>query len=522
MKRLATPRELVSLIKNNLISGRNIILGEEKRKKRILNMALLFILFIASTEVSLVKIFNMLHAINNEILIFNSILNIQLIITTLLIFTQIMNKFYLASDWKEMMVYPIKSGNLLLSKAILCYFSSVLISICVLILLFSYGILTHASIMYYLHVTIYEIIIAAVPVTYIVLISLTIFWIIAVIKKSKSKDKSNKWLIIIDLAVIMLTYMILNPALSNHIKVSSLLFNVFFSANQSKEILVKFMIVLFIVIFSCLGFYFIGGNVYLTIMKNGIFRSKHSKRIELQLEQYDFKLRNPIVSNIIRDAKLIMRVPVLRVNCITLNAICSTIAVIVLILFRKQVINIGSIFADIKSFLVILWFLSFEVINCTFITSFSREGRALNQFKVFPLDGKKVLLSKLCIGNLTNIFTFININVLMALIASNLGEFILLEILIVIYIISISIIQIEIDMDNIELKWVDIKDLFQNEHYLKILKPYFILTILPGIYIIVASRLFHQFSEYSIVGFEIFIAVIYSMYSFKKIITNMK
>lgn len=57
MKRLATLKELASLIKTNLISRRNIILGEEKRKKRMLNMALLFIVFIACIEVSLVRIF---------------------------------------------------------------------------------------------------------------------------------------------------------------------------------------------------------------------------------------------------------------------------------------------------------------------------------------------------------------------------------------------------------------------------------------------------------------------------------
>jgi len=227
MRKVAVMEELASLVKTNLRSTCNIILGEEKRKMRIVDMVLLFIVFIISTEISLVNIFNMLYSSNNEILIFNSIINIQLIVTTFLILIKVMNTFYLASYFKEMMVYPIKAGNLLLSKCVLCYFSSILISMLTLILLFSYGILSNANIIYYLHVTLYEIIIAVVPTIYIVLTSLTIFWVIAVIKKSKSKN--NKWLIVIDFAVIMLTYMLLNSALGKHVKISSLLFNIFFS-----------------------------------------------------------------------------------------------------------------------------------------------------------------------------------------------------------------------------------------------------------------------------------------------------
>lgn len=102
----------------------------------------MLILVITSAEFSLTNVFNILHLSSNEILIFKSILNAQLVITTVWMLTKIINIFYLASDFKEMMVYPIKAGNLLLSKCILCYFFSMLISIIVLVLLFSYGILT--------------------------------------------------------------------------------------------------------------------------------------------------------------------------------------------------------------------------------------------------------------------------------------------------------------------------------------------------------------------------------------------
>ncbi|PJI09182.1 hypothetical protein CUB90_15450 [Clostridium sp. CT7] len=510
-------------MKIKLISRSNIILGEEKRTSRIIDIVSLFIIFIALTEVSLVRIFNVLHLSNNEIMIFNSIINIQLIATTLFMFISIINTFYLASDWKQMMVYPIKSGNLLLSKCVLCYFSSMLISIFALIFLFSYGILANEDIIYYLQLILYEIIITAVPTVYIVLTSLTVLWIISVIKSSESKDKKNKWLIVVDLVVIILTCILFKFTLNNHIKVSTLLFNIFFSGNQRSEIFVKFILALFIIVIGCIGFYLVGGNVYLTIMKSGAFRSKDSKKIELHLTGYDFKLRNPIVSNIIRDVKLIMRIPVLRTNCIMGNAVISAISVIILILFRKQVVGFANAMgAGGKSFLLVLWLLSFELLNFTAATSFSREGRALNQFKVYPVGNKKILFSKICVGILTNIFTFISTNVLIVLISLGFVQFILFEAVIIVYMIGITIIQIERDINSIELKWIDIKDLFQIGVIFKVVKPYFILTMLPIIYAILFYRLFHiELTEFLNSVFLILMVCIYSIYSFKKIINNM-
>lgn len=518
MEKLANLKELASIVKTNLRSINSIILGEEKRKKRILSAVFLFAIFFVSAEISLISVFYILHVSNNEILIFKSIINMQLILTAIWMLIKIMNVFYLASDFKEMMVYPIKAGNLLLSKCILCYFSSMLISIIVLVLLFSYGILAGAGIAYYLNVILYEIIITAVPTLYIVLISLTVFWVMTVFRKSESKYESNKWLILIDLAVIILTYVLLKLALSNHGKIGSILFNIFFG----REKLIEFIIALSIIIISCIGFYFTIGNVYLTIMKSGLFKSRDCKDVELDSSQYEFKMRNTVISNIIRDAKLIMRVPVLRFNCITVNVIFSITVMIVLIIFRKQVIICMSLdnAYGIKSYFVIALLLTLKIGNGTCITAFSREGRALNQLKVFPLTAKKVLLSKICISMLGNVLPIISTNVFIVLISSNFAEFILLEIVTIIYITGISIIEIEMDIDSMELKWTDIKNLFYG-HYFKILKPYFILTLLPMIYVVVVRLLRIKLTEYLTAGFMIFIMFIYAWSYFRKIIKRL-
>lgn len=518
--------EIISLVKNNLISRRNIIFDRGKKKMGILDAVLLFIVFIALSEVYVVKIFDELHPYNKEILIFNVIINIQFIITVLFMLMHIMNTFYLASDWKEMMIYPIREGNLLLSKCILCYFSSAMISICMLIFLFSYGLLGGKGIVYYLHVILYQIVITAVPTVYIVLISLTIFWIISAFKKSEKRYKSGIMLIAVDIAVIMITYVLIKSALDNHAEIGTLLFYIFFAESQSTGIFVKFVAALSMIIISCLGFYFFGGNVYLAIMKSGLFSSKDIKETILHVDEYEFKLRSPVVSNIIRDVKQIVRTPALRANCIVLNIPYSIIAAIVLILLRKHVINFANIFngfPGIKSAIVIIYFLTISVTsNLTSVTSFSREGRGLNELKSFPISSKDLLLSKICVGILSDICTFISTNVLIVLFSSDFTEFIMIEAAAAAYAVIIVIIEIGEDMGNMQLKWVDIKDLFEIEILLKILTPYFIITIVT-----VASSVLVGFKiidiksmQYLNAGYLIFIGAVYSIYSIKKIIRN--
>ncbi len=118
----------------------------------------------------------------------------------------------------------------------------------------------------------------------------------------------------------------------------------------------------------------------------------------------------------------------------------------------------------------------------------------------FPIkDNRKIVISKICIGILSNIFAFINTNFLIISISNNIYEFILLEIVLIVYIIAISIIQTEIDINSMELKWIDIKNLFQNGHYLKICKPFFILTTLDIAYgVIMGATLLYKYGKVDI------------------------
>ncbi len=523
-------KELLPLVKTNLRIKCSIIFGEDKKKitKKILSIVFFLGILIALTEFSIIKIVNFMHLENNDILVFNAIVNLELIALITLTFFKMMNTFFLASDWKDIFIYPIKNGNLLLYKCTVLYIENIIISAIGLVVLFTYGVLTNADTFYYIHVIVYQFIISVLPIIYIALILLTVFWLVGMVKNSKVNI--NAGLILIDIIVVLLTYMLIKLTLNNHVTFSNLLPNIFFYENNTSlvymlnnEIMIRFLIAISLIILSCFGFYLSLGNLYIEIMKNELFTVKDSKRIEDSESIYDFKPRNIIISNIIRDVRIIFRTPVLKSNCIIYNVVFSLIFLMVLISFKDIYLSNIERFDGVKCIFVSIWILSMTLINATSITSFSREGRSLSQFKVFPIDNRKIVISKICIGILSNIFAFINTNFLIILISNNIYEFILLEIVLIVYIIAISIIQTEIDVNSMELKWIDIKNLFQNGHYLKICKPFFILTTLDIAYGVIMGAIFSiSITESLSFMFSIVIIILYSIYSLKKIKLNMK
>ncbi|QAA34353.1 hypothetical protein [Clostridium manihotivorum] len=517
--KLTPQKQLVSLIKTNVRSKLNLTLGEEGRGGKLIKAVIFIIFAISCMEISFARVFNTLHTSRSEILMLNSIINIQLFISSLLMLKQIITTFYLASDWKEMIIFPIKPGKLLFSKAVMSYLYNSLVSILVVVFLFSYGILEHVSINYYLQVFIYQIIITAVPVVYITLITLTIFWVVAAISNRKATWKIDIWLILVDIAVMILTYFLMKSALINHIVFNNLLLYSFFKESLSKALFINYFIAMSIITISSFGFYKLG-EAYASIMKSEIFASKASEKSEVDTSNYDFRPKNTIISNVIRDLKVIIQIPSIRFNCITFNFMYSIIGAIGLLVFRRQISNIIVIAPSLKPFLLVLWLLSFQIGNATMITSFSREGRSLTQLKVFPVEKRDFLLAKFIVAMLTNIIVFISSNVLIMVFYSNFLEFLLLEVIAVTYIIGMTIILIQLDIENMSLNWVEVKDLFSAEHIFKVLKPYFILTLLPLIFIVMISSIFKSklLLLYLSPVFLLITILVYAGHSFRKLI----
>ena len=519
--------EVSILVKNNLVNTQYSILGDDKRKTRITMIIAFLIISTLFAEYGLVKMFNDLKAVNGEIVLLNLIVNIVGFGAVLMAIPNIMNRFYLASDWREMLVYPIKTRSLPLSKYVFCAVSSSFIPIYSIIPLVTYGILTNANFLYYIYVALFELATIVVSAAYIILITLTIFWIISIVKSPKVNSKSNKLILVVDLVVAGLTYILLKNSFNGNLNLGNFLFNIFLRENisyltssEAIGLLTNYALLFSIALVTYLGLYLVGGDVYLTIMKSGLFNSKDSKKIGVDLDENEFKLKGPIVSNIIRDIKIIFRVPALRSNCITGNGIYAAVTMTLIILLKDKLAYFFEVFEGTKSTIVIFIFLFLSITNFIPITSFSREGISLNSFKVFPIDNKKFLISKICVAILGNILAFITTSILIILISSSFIEFILLEIVLIVYTIFMPMILISIDLRSMDLKWINIKDIFLTQG-VKVLVTWYIITFIVGAYMFI-SNILGIGNEYLCVLYSIFTVFAYSALSFRKTIKKMK
>ncbi|MDS0527557.1 hypothetical protein NNC19_17845 [Clostridium sp. SHJSY1] len=501
-------KKLLALVGINFQTRKNIFLDGERDKvaKKIIGMMFLTFMIIASMIFYVIMALRMIR-INNmeEIVIFNSILGIEILVITLMSGFRIITNFYLTSDWREMFIYPIKNGVLLLSKCFIAIYQSFPISVIFMIPLITFGILTNSSIYYFLEILLIQAIAVVIPTIYVALITLTLLWIISLFSTRKSENRNNKLIILTDILVGILTYFML-ANISNHS--------------------IRLVYAFGIIMLGVFGIYFIGGNVYLTIMKSNIFTSRNDKKIEIDTSEYEFKARSSIKSNIIRDTKLIIRTPILKSSYLYLNIIFNIIFLIFFIIINHKTgsgVNKSSL-AILSIYIgVCVWI--FSIPNTTAITSFSREGSGLKLFSIFPMEGNKYILSKVYIGLFSYVLTLITFSFFILITSNELYDFILLELVLISYIICMVMVCIKIDSENYNLQWKDIKELFEFESTIKITKPVNIALLLLGGYMIVGNFVI-RFKRDTLVDylgmiFIIAINVILSTLSLKRIKSNM-
>lgn len=501
-------KKLLALVGINFQTQKNIFLDGERDKvvKKIIGMIFIVFMIIASMIFYVTMALHMVR-INNmeEIIIFKSILGIELLVITLMSGFRIITNFYLTSDWREMFIYPIKNGILLLSKCFIAIYQSFPIVMVFMIPLITFGILTNSGIYYFIELFLIQGIAVCIPTIYITLISLTLLWIISLFSKIESENKSNKLIILADILVGILTY--------------------FMIANIS-NVNISLVFAFTITIMGILAIYFVGGNVYLTIMKSNVFVSRSNKKIEIDTSKYEFKVRSSIKSNIIRDAKLIMRTSALKSMYLYLNIIFNIIFLIFFTTINHKTgngVNKSSL-AILSVYIgVCVWV--FSIPNTTAITSFSREGSGLKLFRIFPIEGSKYILSKIYIGLFSYVVTLITFSFFIFLTSNGLYDFILLELVLVSYIVSMVMICIKIDSENYNLQWKDIKELFEFEATIKITKPVNIALLLLGGYTLIGNLVI-KFKRDTLVDylgmiFIIAINMILSKLSFKRIKSNM-
>lgn len=284
-------------------------------------------------------------------------------------------------------------------------------------------------------------------------------------------------------------------------------------------------IALAIIIITSITFYYIGGNLYFTVMKSNTTFFKYKKVENIEPSKYSFKPNNIIISNIIRDMNLITRTPVLRANCI-ITPLVLTVFLVCPICFLGNsltgiiddigLVNVGIYFG------IYIWCLC--IIMPTASTSFSREGSALKFFKIYPIKANKYVLSKLYVAMINSIMVFISFSILIYFASNNLKNFVVLEILLLCYLLTINMINIKFDAKNFTSNWIDIKELFDIQKIMKAILPGNIALLLLGAYALVGNIFFHfkvnTEESYFALGIIILVNIIICVISYKKTLRN--
>jgi len=94
--------ELLALVKTNLKVRRNLTFGtkDEKSGKKSSDIGLFLSLFLVSMEFSVINGFDMLKNSHNQQLVFKGIIGLELVSVVFYSFFNIIDTYYLASDWR--------------------------------------------------------------------------------------------------------------------------------------------------------------------------------------------------------------------------------------------------------------------------------------------------------------------------------------------------------------------------------------------------------------------------------------
>lgn len=501
-------KKLIALVKNDFSLEFNSFFYDEKKKliKKTVAAILLMIFMTCSLETSLIVAFDYFKSKNMQYLILNMIIILEIFIITILSIRKILNHLFLISDWDKLFIYPVKNGIILLSKFITICYQNLIISIIFFIPLITYCLLDSLKVGLVISLLLISLIIAIIIPIYIILISLTLLWLKTIIKKSKTKYKYNNLFLIYDLSVIILSYFLIHYM--NNLKI-------------------VMIIALAIIIITSITFYYIGGNLYFTIMKSNTTFFKYKKVENIEPSKYSFKPYNIIISNIIRDMNLITRTPVLRANCI-ITPLVLTVFLVCPMYFLASSLNgiindIGLV--NIGIYLgIYVWCLCINMPTAS--TSFSREGSALKFFKIYPIKANKYVLSKLYVAMINSIIIFISFSILIGFASNNLKDFIILEVLLLNYLLTINMVNIKFDAKNFTSNWIDIKELFDIQKIMKSILPGNIALLLLGAYALIGNIFFHfrinTRNSYFAIGIIIIINILISVICYKKTLRNIE
>ncbi|MEG1416303.1 MAG: hypothetical protein RSC49_06835, partial [Clostridium sp.] len=387
-------KQIISLIKINYKKGINIFLGSGDTLSKSLGMLCFIMIYLVASEALFARLYSAFKVVGQEYILVSGLFNMGFIFGCIASIRGVINNIFLGSDYKYMSIYPIKKGVYILGKSIGESLGVTLIPVVLSIQLLTYGFYSKVNYDFYLGIILFIILVfgATLFITYVIIGLVYIYYNI--------KNLINKLIIGFTLNIVVITIITLNyfERLINQSTKFDFISNFIYSGEIYRLLPLASLgisltyVVCTIVLIGC-GMYFHGEDMYIDIMKKNIERSKGYRGTT---DQYKYYPNTKIVSNIIRDLKLIWRVPILRTNIIITTGVVFVISTTLLIIcVNSPYIEVIKSIAMV-GIIVILG--GFTLINFAAITSFTREGRGLEMFKVYPIKISTLILSKVILA----------------------------------------------------------------------------------------------------------------------------
>ncbi|MDZ5253707.1 putative ABC transporter permease subunit [Clostridium sp. LIBA-8841] len=440
---------------------------------KVITGAIILILFLFFT----VKLYFILSTGNIEYLLIPLILTLASISFMIIGIYLILSNFSFADDNEFLLSLPLSKRTLFISKFLFVEINLVPISIWVVISLFTYGILSKASIIFYIYSLIASLLISVTPIVYGIFITLILSRLSI---KSKSKESIQRIFTIVAIILsIGMVYFAIKSFMSpesvlaliskNNIETSNFI-NIIFPLQGYLTKALTFSnlpiglnsIVLSIILgafFITLSI-FIGKKLYYKILLN----SSHSSNSSDSKKDNFYKENKSILSTLIkRDFLALLRssqffLYTIGIFPIFILIVCTFIPIL------ESFLSINGLKENYILAYIYLMYLSsfFASFNVTASTSFSREGRYLPLLLQMPINIKTILFSKIIIAlSLSGPMIIVNL-VMLAFLNLPILVYIFMGASMFVFTLFIVMISILNDVNKPNIKWCYEKDLVKD------------------------------------------------------------
>lgn len=432
-----------------MISVTSVILKNAKRQEKkntlrdkmlsFLAFGIVFLSLAISMVVVSYYVISKFQIINQEF----TYINILLLMNFIILFTksvfECINSLYFSKDLKILLKMPIKSRDIVHAKLVNMVVSEYQMEFIMLAIpMIVYGILTKASILFYLYTSIVLLILPVIP---IIISSL----IISIIMRFTNiiKDKNQVMYIAIILTILIIGAF--SSGISGNIQITSVadFRNTVMQANGiAKEIANQSVFIriimdilmnyktevgfinLLLYLGSTLIIYITGlliiSKIYFKGAIGTTINSQSANEAQLKLTIADFKVQDRRVSYLKKELKTIIRTPIFFIQCLIIPIIypLAIFMIFVVAVFLSKIVGIDII----KNFMEIInnpkgqsAFLGvadiFFMMNFCSIIGISKEGKSSLLLKTIPMGLYKQFNLRIFIGRTINMFSAIIITI---------------------------------------------------------------------------------------------------------------